>query len=170
LPYYRGNRDRFQRKIVNAALTIGVKRLPHIDDDRRNRFADRRRIRPDRGSRTTDGVGAGTDHRIVAGETLAWLYLFRIGALSLHFVDARRLGRVLSHDSEIITERGQNTVRGPDFPFFSYERLPEDADLDEYPSAPPVTLAAEETLEFPSVWPGFRATVGEFLAQYRRRQ
>jgi Uma2 family endonuclease len=94
----------------------------------------------------------------------------RIGALLLQFVDARRLGRVLSNDSEIISERGPDTVRGPHVAFFSYERLPEDADLDEYPSAPPVTLAAEETLEFPSVWPGFRATVGEFLAQYRRRQ
>lgn len=55
---------------------------------------------------------------LIAGETQAWLYLFRIGALLLQFVDARRLGRVLSNDSEIISERGQNTGAPSRYPVF----------------------------------------------------
>jgi Uma2 family endonuclease len=41
-----------------------------------------------------------------------------------NFVDERGLGRVLSNDSGVITERGPDTVRGADVCYYSYARLP----------------------------------------------
>src|SRR5258708_15306184 len=40
------------------------------------------------------------------------------------FVKPRDLGRVLSNDSGVITERGPDTVRAPDVCYYSYKRLP----------------------------------------------
>jgi Uma2 family endonuclease len=40
------------------------------------------------------------------------------------FVRERAIGRVLSNDSAIITERGPDTVRGADVAYYSYSRLP----------------------------------------------
>ncbi len=40
------------------------------------------------------------------------------------FVDEHDLGRVMSNDSGIITERGPDTVRGADVCYYSYARLP----------------------------------------------
>ncbi len=40
------------------------------------------------------------------------------------FVDQHKLGWVFSNDSGVITERGPDSVRGPDLAFCSYERLP----------------------------------------------
>ena len=39
------------------------------------------------------------------------------------FVDEHDLGRVMSNDSGVITERGPDTVRGADVAFYSYARL-----------------------------------------------
>ena len=40
------------------------------------------------------------------------------------FVEAHDLGRVMSNDSGVITERGPDTVRGADVAYYSYDRLP----------------------------------------------
>src|SRR5690242_2803487 len=40
------------------------------------------------------------------------------------FVEEHDLGHVLCNDSGVITERGPDTVRGPDVAFYSFERLP----------------------------------------------
>ncbi len=40
------------------------------------------------------------------------------------FVDANDLGRCLSNDAGIITQRGPDSVRGADIAFYSYNRLP----------------------------------------------
>ena len=40
------------------------------------------------------------------------------------FVDEHDLGRVLSNDSGVITERDPDTVRGADVAYYSYARLP----------------------------------------------
>lgn len=40
------------------------------------------------------------------------------------FVDNHDLGRVMSNDSAVITERGPDTVRGADVAYYSYARLP----------------------------------------------
>lgn len=54
-------------------------------------------------------------HGYVCGEAY---YLLR------QFVGERTLGRVLSNDSGVITERNPDTVRGADVAYYSYERLP----------------------------------------------
>jgi Uma2 family endonuclease len=41
-----------------------------------------------------------------------------------NFVDEHDLGRVMSNDSGVITERGPDTVRGADVCYYSYTRLP----------------------------------------------
>jgi Uma2 family endonuclease len=40
------------------------------------------------------------------------------------FVRAHQLGRVISNDAGVITERGPDTVRGADVAYYSYERVP----------------------------------------------
>src|SRR5215469_2630471 len=41
-----------------------------------------------------------------------------------NFVDEHDLGRVMSNDSGVITERGPDTVRGADVCYYSYTCLP----------------------------------------------
>jgi Uma2 family endonuclease len=41
-----------------------------------------------------------------------------------NFVEERDLGRVMSNDSGVITERDPDTVRGADVAYYSYARLP----------------------------------------------
>jgi Uma2 family endonuclease len=41
-----------------------------------------------------------------------------------NFAEERKLGRVISNDSGVITERGPDTVRGMDVAFYSYQRVP----------------------------------------------
>ena len=53
------------------------------------------------------------------------------------FVEARDLGTVLAGDSGVFTERDPDTLRGADVSFASFERLPRDANLDEYPNVAP---------------------------------
>ena len=42
-----------------------------------------------------------------------------------NFVEEHGLGRVMSNDSGVITERGPDTVRGADVAYYSYQRLPQ---------------------------------------------
>ena len=48
----------------------------------------------------------------------------RIDRIVGNFADEHDLGRVMSNDSGVITERGPDTVRGADICFYSYKRLP----------------------------------------------
>ena len=47
----------------------------------------------------------------------------KIGRLLGNFVEQHDLGRVMSNDSGVITQRGPDTVRGPDVSFYSFLRL-----------------------------------------------
>jgi Uma2 family endonuclease len=49
----------------------------------------------------------------------------KVGRVFGDFVDERSLGRVMSNDSGVITEREPDTVRGADVSFYSFSRLPE---------------------------------------------
>lgn len=51
-------------------------------------------------------------------------YCLNIGSLLRDHVRTKDLGRVVSNDSGVVTERGPDTVRGPDVAFYSYERVP----------------------------------------------
>ena len=48
------------------------------------------------------------------------------------YLEERPIGRGLGGNSGVVTERDPDTVRGPDVAFYSFERLPRDADLDGY--------------------------------------
>jgi Uma2 family endonuclease len=48
----------------------------------------------------------------------------KTGRIFAAFTDEHDLGRVMSNDSGVITERGPDTVRGADVAFYSYARLP----------------------------------------------
>jgi Uma2 family endonuclease len=54
-------------------------------------------------------------HGEVCGNTT---YLLR------RFLDDQPLGRVVTNDAAIITERGPDTVRGADVAYYSYQRVP----------------------------------------------
>jgi len=48
----------------------------------------------------------------------------KVGRIFADFADAHDIGRVMSNDSGVITERGPDTVRGADVAFYSFDRLP----------------------------------------------
>ena len=47
-----------------------------------------------------------------------------IGALIRDFVKPRKLGRVFSNDSGVVTEREPDSLRGPDVGYYSYASVP----------------------------------------------
>src|SRR5262245_30633177 len=54
-----------------------------------------------------------------------------------NFVEDRGLGRVLSNDTGVITERGPDTVRGADVCYYSYAQVPRGPLPDRYLDTPP---------------------------------
>jgi Uma2 family endonuclease len=48
----------------------------------------------------------------------------QVGRIVGNFAEERGLGRALSNDSGVITERDPDTVRGADIAYYSYSRLP----------------------------------------------
>src|SRR5262245_50406911 len=52
-------------------------------------------------------------------------------------VRPRGLGRILTNDSGVITERDPDTVRGADVAYFSYERLSKEVTPRVYPDVSP---------------------------------
>jgi Uma2 family endonuclease len=48
-----------------------------------------------------------------------------VGAEVRDFVRANKLGRVFGNDAGVVTDRGPDTVRGPDVMFYSFHRLPQ---------------------------------------------
>lgn len=51
-------------------------------------------------------------------------YCINIAAVLREYVREHELGRVVGNDSGVITERGPDTVRGPDVAFHSYAKVP----------------------------------------------
>ncbi len=58
-----------------------------------------------------------------------------------HFIDTfvrqQKIGRTLTNDSGIITERDPDTVRGADISYYSYQRVPKGHSPVGYAGAPP---------------------------------
>ena len=71
------------------------------------------------------------------------------------------LGHVLSNDAGVITERGPDSVRGPDVAYYSYARLPKGPLPTGYPSVPP-DMVFEVFSPFDR-WPKVLAKVAEYL-------
>jgi Uma2 family endonuclease len=85
----------------------------------------------------------------------------RVDRVLGNFVDENRLGRVLSNDSGVITERGPDTVRGADIAYYSYARLPKEADLDGYgPEVPEIIVEVRSPSE---LWSRLQNKIAEYL-------
>jgi Uma2 family endonuclease len=61
----------------------------------------------------------------------------KIARISGYYVDMHDLGRVLSNDSGVITQRGPDTVRGADVAFYSYAAVPKGEHPVMYAARPP---------------------------------
>lgn len=86
----------------------------------------------------------------------------KIGRILGNFADDHDLGRVLSNDSGVITERDPDTVRGADIAFYSFAKLPrgpfpEDAYLSVVPD-----LVVEVRSPYDR-WPKVLEKVKEYL-------
>jgi len=78
------------------------------------------------------------------------------------YVDEHDVGHVLSNDSGVITERGPDTVRGPDISFYSYARIPKGPLPASY--VPEVPELIFEVRSPSDRWPQIIAKVAEYLA------
>lgn len=83
-----------------------------------------------------------------------------VGSTLREYVRARRLGRVVSNDSGVITERGPDTMRGPDVAFYSYTRVPEGPLPEGYWPAPELVFEVRSESDR---WPAINAKAGEYL-------
>jgi len=86
----------------------------------------------------------------------------RIGRFIDEFAEANELGQAACNDSGVITERGPDTVRGPDVAFFSYDRIPKGELPEGYPETMPEL--AFEVLSPSDRWPLVEEKIGEYLA------
>jgi Uma2 family endonuclease len=75
--------------------------------------------------------------------------------------EERDLGRVLSNDTGVITERGPDTVRGADVCFYSFNRVPKGPLPDHYIDTPPDLVV--EVFSPSDHWPKVLAKVAEYL-------
>lgn len=77
------------------------------------------------------------------------------------FLSEHDLGHVLSNDSGVITERGPDSVRGPDVSFYSYAKLPKGPLPQAYPDVAPDLVF--EVLSPDDRWASVFKKVGEYL-------
>lgn len=82
-------------------------------------------------------------------------------ALGMHVVP-RGIGRILTNDSGIITERDPDSVLGADVAYFSYERLPREITPSVYPEVAPELVI--ELMSPDDVFRDVMAKVDEYLA------
>lgn len=91
-------------------------------------------------------------HGFVCGQAY---YILRV------FVDEHDLGRVMSNDSGVITERGPDTVRGADVCFYSFARLPKGPLATGYgPEVPELVI---EVCSSADRWLEIHEKVAEYL-------
>jgi Uma2 family endonuclease len=95
----------------------------------------------------------GFRHGLICGQVYFLLRLF----LMDHDV-----GRVLSNDSGIITQRDPDTVRGGDVTFYSYNRVPRGASPAGYPDLSPNVVF--EVRSPSDRWSEIHEKIGEYLA------
>lgn len=68
-------------------------------------------------------------------------FCYRVAMLLGQFVEQQQLGRIITNDAGVITERDPDTVRGPDIAFYSYERIPRGPLPEGYwPAAPELVV------------------------------
>lgn len=85
----------------------------------------------------------------------------KVGRVLADFVETHDLGRVLSDDSVVITERPPDTVRGADVCYYSFARLPRGRLAQGY--GPEVPELVVEVRSPGDRWGAIQAKVGEYL-------
>jgi Uma2 family endonuclease len=88
-------------------------------------------------------------------------YCANVGFALNSYVKSKDLGRVVSNDSGVQTERGPDTVRGSDVAFYSYGRIPRGPLPKGYWPAPELVF---EVRSPSNSWPAITAKVAEYLA------
>jgi Uma2 family endonuclease len=84
-----------------------------------------------------------------------------IGSIIREWVKERDLGRVVSNDTGILTQRDPDTLRGADVAYYSFARLPKESTPRKYPDVAP-ELVFE--IRSPSDrWRKIYAKVAEYL-------
>jgi Uma2 family endonuclease len=82
-------------------------------------------------------------------------------AILRQFVKQHNLGRVLSNDAGVITERDPDTLRGADVSYFSYSRLPRgQMGLGYFPVPPELVVEVRSPGDR---WPRILQKVAEYL-------
>jgi Uma2 family endonuclease len=71
------------------------------------------------------------------------------------------LGRTLTNDSGVVTERDPDSVRGADVAYYSFQRVPKGAKIKGYAETPPEVVF--EVLSPDDRWPKVLAKVAEYL-------
>lgn len=85
----------------------------------------------------------------------------RISTLLWTFVERHELGRVVSGDAGVVTQRDPDTVRGPDVAFYSYQRIPRGPSPKGYwPVSPELAI---EIRSEDDRWKDIVQKVGEYL-------
>lgn len=85
----------------------------------------------------------------------------RIAYLLSRFLEEHDLGHVVGNDAGVVTERDPDTVRGADVAFYSYRRVPKDAEPEGYPEAIPELVI--EVLSPTDSWARILRKVSEYL-------
>ena len=83
------------------------------------------------------------------------------GYLLRRYLEDHPIGRVLSNDSSMVTEREPDTVRGPDIAYYSYERVPKGPLPDGLLSVPPELVFEVGSPKQP--WSELHTKVAEYL-------
>lgn len=85
------------------------------------------------------------------------------GHLLKLFLAEHRIGRAVSNDSGVVTERGPDTVRGADISFYSYARVPANVPLPRrgYTAVAPELVF--EVRSYTDRWSEIHVKVGEYL-------
>ncbi|MDB5343532.1 MAG: hypothetical protein JWP89_1909 [Schlesneria sp.] len=89
-------------------------------------------------------------------------FMAAITSLLGNYVREHDLGRVVTGDAGVVTERDPDTVRGPDVAFYSYQRIPKGPLPKGYwPAAPELVV---EIRSADDRWKGIIQKAGEYLA------
>ena len=83
------------------------------------------------------------------------------GYLLKQYLETHPVGRAVSNDSGVVTERGPDTVRGPDVAFFSYAKTPRGPLPPGYLPVPPEL--AFEVRSTSDRWRKINEKVNEYL-------
>jgi Uma2 family endonuclease len=86
----------------------------------------------------------------------------QIGRILGNFVEEHDLGRVMSNDSGVVTNRGPDTVRGADVCYYSYIRLPKGPLPEGYlPVVPELIFEVRSPTDR---WSQIMAKVGDYFS------